>query len=132
MTYSDHGTTWNDLKRPTTSKKRTKQPTISKKRPATSKKDLKYLQYADFEITSQFGQSHFPLAIFDCNHSSIASWKIVMEVERQTFIYYHGHLLRDVTLAGYFVNHLDTCKLTFVRRKATLWLPELPLTWKKN
>ena len=43
-----------------------------------------------------------------------------METECQTFIYYHVHLLRTIKFAGYFVNHLDTSKLAFVRQKPTL------------
>ena len=45
-----------------------------------------------------------------------------MEIERQTFVYYHVNISRDIKFAGYVANHLDTHKLTFVRQKPTLWI----------
>ena len=43
-----------------------------------------------------------------------------MEIERQTFVYYHVNISRDIKFTGYVANHLDTHKLTFVRQKPTL------------
>ena len=43
-----------------------------------------------------------------------------MKIVRQTFTYYHMHLLRDIKFAEYFTNHLDTCKLIFAKQKLTL------------
>ena len=55
------------------------------------------------------------------HHSNIASWRIMMEIEHQTYInYYHIYLLLDIVFAVYVANHCDTCKSTYARLKSTL------------
>ena len=43
-----------------------------------------------------------------------------MIIERQTFIYYHVYLLRDIEFISYVANHFDIRKFTFARQKSTL------------
>ena len=35
----------------------------------------------------------------------------MVKIERQTFLYYHVYLLRDMKFTGYVANHFDTRKL---------------------
>ena len=44
----------------------------------------------------------------------------MVKIERQTFLYYHVYLLRDIKFTGYVANHFDTRKLTFAWQKWTL------------
>ena len=44
----------------------------------------------------------------------------MVKKERQTFVYYHVHLLRDIKFTGDVANHFDTHKFTFARQKSTL------------
>ena len=133
-------TTWNNLQQ---ARIDLKQTTTSKKRPKTTYNEQKtngnnlqppettydeHRKYLKRPTTSRsldyfiIWDNHIFHSIFDCNHSSTSSWRIIMETECQTFIYYHVHLLRTIKFAGYFVNHLDTSKLAFVRQKPTLWI----------
>ena len=128
--------TWSNLKR---TRNYLKRPTANKKQPKTTYSNLKqltaiekrptstwnYLQRAKRDLkrsaTSRFWDyftiwgNHVFHSTFDCNYSCIPSWRIITEIERQTFIYYPLHLLRDIKFAGYISNHLDTCKLTFAK-----------------
>ena len=126
-------TTWNDLQRPTTSKKRPETTHNEKNTtyndpnlPTTSKKKMrKDQQQADFEIILQYGAIgsllwHVFSTPFGCNHSNIALLRIIVKMERQTFPHYHMYLLRDTKFTGYVENHFDTRKLTFVKEQSTL------------
>ena len=81
-------------------------------------------QQADFEIILQYGTIssllyHVFHPTFDYNHLSIASWRIMVKIERETFVY-HVYLLWDIKFTGYTANHFDTHKFTFLRQKTTL------------
>ena len=47
-----------------------------------------------------------------------------MEVEHQTFLYYHMYLLPEIKFTGYVANFFDTRKWTFTRQKSTLWIKQ--------
>ena len=59
---------------------------------------------------------------FGCNHSNIISRRIMVNLERQTFLYYHVYLLQDIKLTGYAANNCDNRKLTFATQNSTLWI----------
>ena len=91
-TYNEQETTWNELKRPTTSKKRSATTWNNLQRAATTttKKKRSDQQRAHFKIILQYDaivsllEHVFHPTYF--NHSSIASWRIMVKVERQTSI----------------------------------------------
>ena len=88
MTWNDLQWAKNDLKRPTTSKV---QPTTTWSYQQQVKKTWNDQQLADcFKIWGNrfFSLTRFPSNIW-LNHSSIASWRIMVKIERQTFVYYH-------------------------------------------
>ena len=140
--------TYNDLKIHITNKKRPennlqrarndlKRPTTSKTQPTTAwtylqrakKKTQNDQQRADFQIILQYRAIGSPLwHVFNptlgWNHSSIASRRIIVKIECQTFLYYYMYLLRDTKFTGYVANHFDTRKLTFARQKSTLWIKQ--------
>ena len=118
-TYSEQETTWNDLqwaindlKRPTTSKT---QPTTIWTYQQRAKRDAKplttsrFLDYFTVWSNRFSSLTRFPPNIH--NHSSTASWRIMVKIERQTFVYYN-------------VNQFDTHKFTFARQKSTLWIKQ--------
>ena len=41
------------------------------------------------------------LNLLGCNHSSIASRRIMVKIEHQIFLYSHVYLLQDIKLMGY-------------------------------
>ena len=47
---------------------------------------------------------------------------IMVNIERQTFVYRHVYLLSDRKLIGYVANHFGTRKLTFLGKKSTFEL----------
>ena len=47
---------------------------------------------------------------------------IMVNIERQTFVYCHVYLLSDRKLIGYVANHFGTRKLTFLGKKSTFEL----------
>ena len=114
-------TIYNDLKKTYNVEETTcKEQKRDSKQPTTSR----YLDY--FAIWGNYVFN----STFDCNHLSMASWRIIMEIAKYLYImYYHVHLLRDIKFAGYFANDFDTCKLPFASKKATFWLS---LTKKSN
>ena len=121
---------WEDLKWPTTSKNG---PETTWSNPQRAKNHLQK-KHSKRTTTSRcwdnstiwgneiYSLTRFSLTTFDCNDLSMALWRIIMEIQDQTFINYHVYLLQDIKFAGYVTNHLDTPKLTFARQKLTLWI----------
>ena len=141
-------TTYNNLKRPIMNKKRPgndlqrarkdlKQPTTSKTQPTVTRVYLQQAKKDAKQPTSRFWDDFTiwdnwfsPLTRFNpafgCNHSSVASGRIMVKIGRQTFfyiimcIYYGIQNLLDTYIANHFVTH----KLTFARQKSTVWIKQ--------
>ena len=121
-TYSEEEKTWNELQRA----RNDLQP-----EPTSKKKDLKQPTASRFwDCFTIWGNHVVFYSTSNCNYSSIASRRIMMEIEPHTFIYYYAHLLREIKFVGCVTNHLGTCKLTFVKsQRPTLWI-KLPIKIK--
>ena len=119
----------NNLKPPKTSKKRLKQPITSKAQPKTiwtyqqqAKKDTKpptTIRFWDYftVLDNQFSSLTDLITI-------IQTWRIMVKIEHQTFVYYYMRLLWDMKFTGYIANYFDTCIFTFVRQKSILWITQ--------
>ena len=120
-THNEQETTWNDLQRtrndrkqPTTNKAQPTKVWIYQKRakkdakPPTSSRFWDYFTARDSRFSSL---TRLPPKIY-YNHSSIASWRITVKIQRQTFVYHHVYLLRDIKFTGYVANHFDARKFT--------------------
>ena len=93
-TYNKQETTWNDLQQLRNNQQWPENICNEQKKTRNDQ------QQADFQIILQYGANgslllHFFHPTFGCNHSSIASRRIMVKIERQTFLYYHVYLLRD-------------------------------------
>ena len=140
-TCNEQESTWNDLQRARNDLQRArndleithnnlKRPIANKKRPGNNldlqpeRNNLKRPTTSKTQPTTTGTYLLVFSPTFNCNHSSTASQRIMVKIERQTFLYYHVYLLRDIKFTGHVANHFDTCKLTFVRQKLTLWIKQ--------
>ena len=123
LTYSDLERTPANKKRPETAYDvQWPEPTNNEQ-----KQTRNHQHQVDFKIILRNGPVGYLLQqvsypTFDCNHSSIASQRIMVKIERLRFVYYHTYLLRDMTFTGYIESHFDTRKFKFTRQKSTLWI----------
>ena len=91
-TYNEQEMTWND---PQGAKDNLKRHKLTYNEVKKKRNDQ---QQADFEIILQHTAIGSLLWYvfhpkFACNHSSIASWRIMVKTERKTIVYYHVYLL---------------------------------------
>ena len=81
-----------------------------------------------FRLFHSMGQSFLFSNLFSTQQliAIIVSWRIMVRIKCQIFVYYHVYLLQDIKFTGYVANHFDTRKFT------TLWIKQKQKKKKKK